>query len=178
MKGLAGSHLPGQANEETGMTKYHLARKDKEISGEKSIGELLVSCRLAFVSMCRENEPYIVTMNYGYDPERNALYFHCANRGQKLDFINENPAVCAFILRDHGYVDGKCEHRYQSLVIRGKMSVVEELKEKKHGIDVLMDHQESDSDPVRKRNFKVDTDYDIFSILRIDIEEITGKESL
>jgi nitroimidazol reductase NimA-like FMN-containing flavoprotein (pyridoxamine 5'-phosphate oxidase superfamily) len=165
--------------ERTGLKKkYHLTRKDREITDKNRIEEILKGCRLAFVSICRSDEPYIVTMNYGYDPDRGALYFHCALRGHKLEIIRENPAACVFIFRDNGYVDGKCEHKYQSLVLRGDIGLVNTLDEKKHGIDILMDCQESDSDLVRKRNFRDDTDYDIFNMLRFDIEDITAKESL
>ena len=158
--------------------KYHLTRKDREITDKKIVDDLLKGCRLAFISICTAGEPYIVTMNYGYDPDRSALYFHCALKGHKLEIIRDNPSACVFIFRDNGYVDGKCEHKYQSLVIRGDIGIVNTLEEKKYGIDILMDHQESDSDPVRKRNFKEDTDYDIFNMLRFDIKDITAKECL
>ncbi|MBN2070579.1 MAG: pyridoxamine 5'-phosphate oxidase family protein [Candidatus Krumholzibacteriota bacterium] len=158
--------------------KYHLKRTDREIKDKDTIEQLLAGCRLAFISVCKVGEPYIVTMNYGYDSDRRALYFHCALKGHKLDIIRENSSACAFIFRDHGYVDGKCEHKYQSLIVRGDISIVESFDEKKHGIDILMDHQESDPEPVRKRNFKKETDYDIFNMLRLDIEDITAKESL
>lgn len=165
--------------ERTGLKKkYHLTRKDKEITDRNKIEELLRGCRLAFISICSAGEPYIVTMNYGYDPDHRALYFHCALKGHKLEIIRENPAACVFIFHDNGYVDGKCEHKYQSLVIRGNLAIVDTFEEKKYGIDILMDHQESDSEDVRKRNFKEDTDYDIFNMIRFDIEDITGKENL
>jgi nitroimidazol reductase NimA-like FMN-containing flavoprotein (pyridoxamine 5'-phosphate oxidase superfamily) len=155
-----------------------MIRQDRAITSETEIRELLAGGRLASVAMCRKDEPYIVTMNYGYDPDQHVIYFHCALKGLKLDYIGDNPAVCATVIHDRGYVEGKCEHKYQSLVIRGSMRIVDEFEDKKHGIEVLMEHQESDADPVRKRNFKKDTDYDKFLILRLDIEEIDGKQSL
>lgn len=160
------------------LSKYHLTRVDREIGEESELEDLLTSGRLAAVALCMENEPYVVTMNYGYDPEGQALYFHCANKGHKLEFIRANDRACATIVSDLGYVDGKCEHKYRSLVIRGRICEVVELDEKKHGIETLMIHQESDPDPVRSRNFKSDSDYDGFSILKIEIEDIKGKQSL
>lgn len=160
------------------MSGYHMTRKDREINDDAVVEELLAGCRLAHVSMCMGDDPYIVTMNYGYDRGGRALYFHCASKGQKLDFIEANPRVCAQIISDLGYVDGACEHKYRSLVIRGPMRRVEGLEEKKHGIDVLIEHQESDGGPVRERNLREDADYAKFEILRIDIEKVWGKESL
>ncbi|MBU8922918.1 MAG: pyridoxamine 5'-phosphate oxidase family protein [Bacteroidales bacterium] len=160
------------------MTKYHMVRQDKAITSESEIRKLLAAGRLASVAMCRKDEPYIITMNYGYDPDRHVLYFHCGFKGQKLEFIAANPAVCATVIYDLGYVDGKCEHKYQSLLIRGSMKIIDDFEEKKHGIEVLMEHQESDADPVRKRNFTTDADYNKFLILKLDIMGITGKQSL
>ena len=160
------------------MAGYHLRRKDREISDEGAISGILASCRLATIGMCRGSEPYIVTMNYGYDAGRRALYFHCAGEGLKLDFLGENPSVCATVVDDKGYEHGKCEHKYRSLVVRGRMSEVKSLEEKKHGIDVLIDHQEKDPDPVKERNLTDDSAYEKFSILRLDIDGITGKQSL
>ena len=90
------------------MTRYHMVRQDKAITSEEEIGKLFEGGRLASVAMCRKDEPYIVTMNYGYDSGQHALYFHCALKGQKLGFIAGNPAVCATVIHDRGYVDGKC----------------------------------------------------------------------
>ncbi len=160
------------------MGDYHMKRKDREISDEGEMAGILSGCRLATIAMSLDGEPYIVTMNYGYDAGRRAMYFHCARKGLKLDFIAGNPSVCAAVVRDNGYVHGKCEHKYQSLIIRGRMSEVDGLDEKKHGIDVLIVHQEKDPDPVRERNLRNDSDYEGFSILRLDIDGITGKQSL
>ncbi len=99
-------------------------------------------------------------------------------KGHKLELIKANPAACALIFEDDGYVDGKCEHKYRSLVVRGDIVVADTLDEKKHGIDILIRHQESDPRTVRSRNLTNDADYDIFNILRLDIDDITAKESV
>lgn len=52
------------------------------------------------ISMCREDEPYIVTLSYGYDIENNTLFFHCSPIGLKIDFIKSNPMVCGTIIEN------------------------------------------------------------------------------
>ncbi|MBN1164442.1 MAG: pyridoxamine 5'-phosphate oxidase family protein [Candidatus Krumholzibacteriota bacterium] len=159
------------------MARYHLTRKDREICDPEIIDAILGGGRLAQVALCRGEEPYIVTMNYGYDPRRGALYFHCAKQGQKLDFMRENPRVCATIVRDLGYVEGRCEHKFQSLVLRGRLRTVETLEGKKHGLDILLNHQEKTPGRVRRRHLREDSVYSTLEMLRLDIEEITGKEA-
>jgi len=70
---------------------------------------------------------------------------------------------------------GECAHGYRSVVIRGSMAIVEELEEKKHGMEVMLGHLEVDPEVVRKRSLPDDGAYAKAAILRLDILEMTGK---
>lgn len=159
------------------MAKYHMNRKDKEITEQNALSEILKRGKFISIAMCRDNEPYLVTLNYGYDGERKALYFHCALEGLKLDFIRANPHVCAQVIEDRGYKTGECDHAYRSIVFWGTMHTVEDLQEKKRAIDVLLNHLEDDPDRVREKSLKTDDVYREVGILRLDIDEMTGKEA-
>ena len=56
--------------------------------------------------------------------------------------------------------------------------IVEELEEKKHGLKVLLEHQEKEPEPIRKRTLPDDGSYGKLGVLKIDIENITGKQGL
>jgi uncharacterized protein len=58
------------------MERYHMRRKDRQITDKDELSEILTQGKYAIISMCRDNEPYIVTLSYGYDKAKNALYFH------------------------------------------------------------------------------------------------------
>lgn len=160
------------------MPKYHLKRKDKELTDAFEINAILKNGRYTTLSMCRNDEPYIVTMNYGYDETRRSLYFHCALEGLKLEFIESNPDVCGTIIDDLGYVKGECDHHYKSLVFRGKISVVDDAGEKRHGLNVLIEHHEEHPDEAKAKLIKDDKTCDKCNILRLDIEEITAKQAI
>jgi nitroimidazol reductase NimA-like FMN-containing flavoprotein (pyridoxamine 5'-phosphate oxidase superfamily) len=88
--------------------KYHLInRPDREITDEEEILRILKNGKYATLSLCKNNEPYIVTLSYGYEEQSNSLYFHCAKKGLKLVFIKNNPRVCATIIEDGGYFHPK-----------------------------------------------------------------------
>lgn len=158
------------------MEKYHLHnRPDRELKSETDINAILKNGKFAVISMCRENEPYIVTLSYGYDSERRALYFHCAQQGLKLDFIAANNKVCATVIEDGGYIKGECEHEFRSVVFWGNMQVVKELEEKKHGMNILLQHLEGQDSVIRQKMLKAEGSYSKMEILRLDIEEIHGK---
>lgn len=159
------------------MSEYHPRRKDKEITDEEELKGLLREGNFATLAFARGDEPYLVAMNYGYDEEGGALYFHCAKQGHKLDFLRANPAVCAQVLEDRGYLHEECDHAYSSLILRGKLREVVDLPGKKHGLEVLLHHLESNPDPIRARNIKNDASYDTVIILRLDIESMSGKKA-
>lgn len=160
------------------MSRYHIKRKDKLLTDQDEIQDILKRGRYTTIALCRNDEPYIVTMNYGYDEITNALYFHCALEGHKLDFIAANPNACATIIEDLGYGYGDCEHYYRSLIIRGEIFIIENLEEKKRALQVLIEHHEEKPDEARARFLKDDKSYDRCHTLRLDIEEITAKQGL
>jgi len=157
------------------MVRYHMHKKEREITDPAVRDEILQNGKYAVISLCRDNEPYIVTLSYGFDARKKALYFHTAQRGQKLDFIRANPKACAAVIEDRGYIMGECAHGYRSVVIYGKMSLVAGLEEKKHGMEVMLRHLEENPDIVKKRSLQDDEAYGRAAILRLDIESMTGK---
>jgi len=156
------------------MAGYHLRRGEKEIAVRGELLEILERGRFAAVALCRDEEPYVVTMSYGYDSSSDALYFHCAAEGKKIDFIRSNPRACATVVEDLGYRHGRCDHAYGSVVALGRVSILEDAGERERGIEILLDHQEKDPAPVRERNLEGGLSGDVV-ILRFDIESMTGK---
>jgi nitroimidazol reductase NimA-like FMN-containing flavoprotein (pyridoxamine 5'-phosphate oxidase superfamily) len=152
-------------------------KKEREITDREQLLEILKKGKYTVISMCRENEPYVVTLSYGYDEKQNSLFFHCSPQGLKLDFIRQNPNVCGTVIEDLGYKMGDCSHAYRSVVFWGKMYQIDDLTEKKHAIDVLLEHLEDEPDIVREKSLKSDEDYKDVGILRLDITEMTGKKS-
>jgi len=158
------------------MAKYHMFKKEKEIFDVDVMYDVLKKGQYATIALAEKNEPYIVTMNYGYDEDKKALYFHSGLKGLKLEILSQNPRVCTTVMEDHGYKMDECSHAYRSVVFLGTLSVVQELEEKKYGMEVLFRHLETNPDPIRERNFKTERDYSKVNILRLNIEEITGKQ--
>lgn len=160
------------------MAKYHMHKKEREIKDKNELFEILKQGKYAVISMCRNNEPYITTLSYGYDKDKNSLYFHTAAKGLKIDFIKQNPSVCATVIDDNGYVMNECDHKFRSVVFWGEMCVVEDIEEKKHGIEILLYHLEDDPRELKGKFLKSDEDLKKTTILRLDISEFTGKSNI
>jgi nitroimidazol reductase NimA-like FMN-containing flavoprotein (pyridoxamine 5'-phosphate oxidase superfamily) len=158
------------------MQNYHLInRPNRELTSEADIQEILKKGKFVVISMCRDNEPYIVTLSYGFSPENNTMYFHCAKQGMKLELIAFNPSVCATVIEDGGYVSDQCEHNYKTAVFRGTMSIVTDLDEKRYGMSVLVNHLESAPEAISRLLLKSDEAFSRMDVLKLEIKQITAK---
>lgn len=158
------------------MTQYHLQnRPNREITSTEEITAILKNGKFAVISMCRYNEPYIVTLSYGYDQEANALYFHTSKVGLKLEFLSKNPLVCATVIEDGGYVKDVCEHVFRTAVFWGNMEVVNDMEEKKHGMSILLNHLEEKESVIKGYILKSEGSYSKMEVLKLTITQIHGK---
>ena len=156
--------------------KYHIRRSEREITDSKEFSAILSKCKYAVIALCTNNQPYIVTLSYGYDETENALYFHCAKEGQKIDFIKTNPNACATIIEDDGFDANSCDHSYRSLVIRGAIEFVDKRGEIDHAIQLMILQLEKNEPEKFMEKLKVgNKSYDNLQILRMNIDHITGK---
>jgi uncharacterized protein len=157
------------------MTRYHLHKAEREIKEQSEIASILLDGKYATLAFARQGEPYLVTLNYGYAPEQQVLYFHSAIEGLKLEFIRENSLVCGTVVVDKGYCQGKCTHAYRSVVFWGRIELMEGAAEKAEGLGVMIDHLEDDPVPVRQRFLSHPERLTHVAVLKLTIEEITGK---
>ena len=82
------------------MDTYHPRRRRNEIIDDEQKRTLVRRGNHITIAMSKDDTPYIVTMSYGWDEAGNCLYFHCANKGDKLDYVLANPRVCATIIKE------------------------------------------------------------------------------
>jgi len=155
---------------------YHVRRTDRKIDEPNDLKQIIKKCKYATIAMCKNNEPYLVTLSYGYDELNNSLYFHGLNEGQKIDFLKFNPSVCMTIIDDKGYIENECGHSYRSIVIRGKIEFINDETKRIYGIKILINHFEKNPDLMMKKVNEQSTTWVKTQILKLNIDEIVGKE--
>ncbi len=158
------------------MTTYHQRRPEKAIADESEIIGIIDGQQLMTLAMCKDNEPYLVTVNYGFEAARRCFYFHCARRGKKLDYLAANPVVWGQVVADDGYLDGQCDHAFRSVHFRGHVVILESEADRRHAIDVMIDHLESSPAEVKAR-FSKPGALDRALLVRVDVESWTGKRN-
>ncbi len=158
------------------MSSYHLRRAEKAITDEAELFAIIRGQQYVTLALCRENEPYLVTLNYGFDAEARCLYFHCATEGKKMDFLRANPVVWGQILEDNGYLPGQCTHAFRCVEFRGSVAFLETNTEKRLALTVMIEQLEPDPEPVKARTLTEQRVAGV-TIGRIQIETLTGKQN-
>jgi nitroimidazol reductase NimA-like FMN-containing flavoprotein (pyridoxamine 5'-phosphate oxidase superfamily) len=92
-----------------------------------------------------------------------------------LEILQQNPNVCVEFDIDHEVVQDnkpcKWSMKYRSVIGFGKGSLVDDLKEKRKGLDAIMKHYSG-------RLFEyVKPAIESIVIIKVEIESMTGKKS-
>ncbi|MPQ47520.1 pyridoxamine 5'-phosphate oxidase family protein [Marinifilum sp. N1E240] len=150
-----------------------MRRKEREITDQKLLEEILIKSTVCRIAINDNEYPYIVALNYGYS--NNALYIHCAKAGKKIDLLKANNKVSFQI--EYGSEIIKHEEsckwttKYRSVVGVGEIEILTEFSDKIHGLNILMEH-----------SGKLNNEYnskavDHILILKLNIKQLTGKQA-
>ncbi len=157
------------------MGDYHMRREEKQITQQDELMDIIDDNKVFSLAMCRDNDPYLVSMNYGYDITKNCFYFHSAEEGKKIDYLENNPKIWGEIREDHGYLIGECDHAYRTLHFEGEVEFIDDIEKKKRALNVMINHIEPDPEPIKKR-FIEKGDLDEVKIGKVNIKNMWGKK--
>jgi hypothetical protein len=152
--------------------KFHIRRKDKEITDSGEIEEVIKKATVCRLGLVDRDEAYIVPVNFGY--ERNAIYFHSALEGRKVELIKRNNRVCFEIDTDVAIEKtdkSNCSVKYRSVIGRGRAYILESNEEKLRGLKVIMRQCTGGEYSFSEERL------DSVLVVEIRIEKITGKQS-
>jgi nitroimidazol reductase NimA-like FMN-containing flavoprotein (pyridoxamine 5'-phosphate oxidase superfamily) len=126
----------------------------------------------------KDGRPMVKPLNFVYHDGK--IYFHTAREGEKIDDIKRDGRVCfevdlpiAFV---RGQPDNPCgaEYLYRSVIAQGRASLVENREERLAALSALMKKYQ----PEGGYGEFVPEKLALTGVVRIDIEEMTGKEDL
>lgn len=151
----------------------------KEMQDRAAMDGLLERCHVGRIgTICREGHPMVKPLNYVYLDGR--IYFHSARSGEKIEDISRDGRVCFEIDVPIGYVPGTPEnpcaaaYRYQSVIVTGQASVVEDEAERVRALNGLMEKYQ----PQGGYGPFIPGKLALTAVVRIDIRQMTGKEDL
>jgi nitroimidazol reductase NimA-like FMN-containing flavoprotein (pyridoxamine 5'-phosphate oxidase superfamily) len=153
---------------------YHVRRKDREITDADAMRRILKSAKSITIALCMNDEPYLVSLSHGYDDEHNCIYFHCAPEGKKIEYMKANSRVWGQAVVDY-LVGGECEYSYTCVHFKGKVTLVDDVAEKRRGLECLI--RQLSANPEAKIAKLKPEKIAKTMIGRIDIEYMTGKKT-
>jgi len=153
-----------------------IRRKEKEIKDKKELIWIVQEAKYITLAMCSDNQPYLVTLNHGYDRDKNCIYFHCSQEGKKIDILTDNNRIWGQALLDKGYVQGMCDHLYATTQFKGRVAFVTDYEEKKHALTIMVKALEEEPEKVIRKQLTNDSVLNV-GIGRIDIEAMSGKKA-
>ncbi|MBI3601029.1 MAG: pyridoxamine 5'-phosphate oxidase family protein [Nitrospinae bacterium] len=168
-----------------------MRRKEKEIKDKTVIVDVLNTCYIGRLgTIGKDGYPMVKPLNFAYNPPIPPLvkggeggfgkiYFHTAKEGEKIEDIKRDNRVCFEVDLPIAYIKAKnnpcqADYLYRSVIIKGRAKIVEDREEKLLALNCLMEkHQPGGGygDYTEDKLTKV-------GIVRIDIEEMRGKEDL
>lgn len=117
--------------------------------------------------------PYTVPINYTYF--NNAIYFHCALSGHKIDAIEACGKVSFCVIDKDDVVPDRYTSYYRSVVAFGRAHIVEDDEEKLASLRNLGDRYNPGEDAAL--DAAVAKGFAHLHMVRIDIEHLSGKQA-
>lgn len=151
-----------------------MKRAEKEVKELAAIEAIIDKADVCRLAMSLDNKPYVVPMNFGY--KDNCLYFHCANKGHKLEILKQNPDVCFEMDVNHKLVTGDIACKYtmtfESVIGFGKAFIITDNDEKKICLDIVMGQYAKD------KSFEyTEKALNAVTVIKLEIASMTGKSS-
>lgn len=147
-----------------------MRKKQRQITEEESI-EILNNGEYGILATIGENGyTYATPLSYVYYNE--AVYFHCAVEGSKLDNIKYNEKVSFCVVGKTKVLQEKFSTEYESAIVFGRAIIIE--KEEKIG--ALTAIIEKYSPDFKKEGLEyIERAAGATCVVKIEIDRITGK---
>ena len=105
-----------------------ITRKKQCLSKDRVVEILKTEKRGVLSVIGDDGYPYGVPINFWYDEDNGKIYFHSGRAGHKVDAMARNEKV-SFCVYDRGYQkDGEWALNISSVVVFGRMSIVEDFE--------------------------------------------------
>ena len=160
-----------------------MRRNQSEVTDPVKIEAVLSASNIGrMATFGADGYPYITPVNFVFYEE--AIFFHCAPKGEKLDNLAANPMVCFEVDIPLAYMDSgftnatgcNVHQLYHCVIIRGKAAMVDDVDLKTRSLNALMAKHE----PGWDLN-SITPDLPLFKaceVVRIEIDNISAKSDL
>jgi len=151
-----------------------MRRCDRAMTNEDALKQLEEGHLGVLSTADAKGIPYGVPLNYCFVREENAIFFHCAIKGRKIDDIRANQYVSFAVVGKNRIIQEKLTTYYESVIVSGRAAFVEDDDEKALRFDQLCGHLTPDAEWRQDGSCRF---LNAVAIIRIDIDSISGKRN-
>ena len=149
-------------------------RRLQQLLDEQATKEILNNATNGVLSLVdTDGEPYGVPISYAYDGS-GCIYFHSAVKGHKIECI-EADSRCSFcVVAQDLIMPDEFTTYFRSVIVKGTIHAVIARDEMMKGLLLLCKKYSPDINP----NAEISKCINHVSVLRLDIDSMTGKEAI
>lgn len=151
-----------------------MRRKNQKLSPEDCDAILRSATSGVLAVSGDDGYPYAVPVSFVWDNSK--IYFHCANTGHKLDGIGRNEKVSFCVIGSDRVIPEEYTTYFQSVILFGRAEVVTVPAEKRAALAKLAEKYSPGLEEGRNR--EVEAQWERVCIVKINVEHLTGKESI
>lgn len=149
-------------------------RRFKQLLDEQAAKEILDNATNGVLSLVDSNgEPYGVPISYVFDGDK-YIYFHSAVKGYKIECIEADDRCSFCVVSQDLVVPEEFTTYFRSVIVKGKIHTVIAHDEMMKGLLLLCGKYSPGIDP----DIEISKCIDHVSVLRLEIDSITGKEAI
>lgn len=148
-------------------------RRQKRLLEEEDARELLKTGEYGILSMiATDGGGYGIPISYAWDGNEH-IYFHCAPKGQKLEYLKANDKVSFCVVGKTQVLAAQFTTIYESVLVFGTIKQDISAEERMHALLLLLDKY-STEEKVMGIQY-AEKMFPHTHILRLDIELVSGK---
>lgn len=161
-------------------SRTEMRRKERAVTDDAWMQALLQRAAVGVMATSYDDQPYITSNLFVYDPGAHCLYLHTAKAGRFLANIEHNPRI-AFTVMEMGRLlpaDTSLEFsvEYASVVIFGTVQIVTDPDDATRALQLLLDKSAPHLLPGVDYRPPVESELKRTAVFRVTIEEWSGKQ--
>lgn len=168
------------SKEYAALPRAQVRRSDRAVEDDEWIRATLHTAAYGHLATVHEGQPFINSNLFVYDEAKHTIYMHTARRGRTRANVEQEQKVC-FTVSEMGRLlpadvalDFSVE--YQSVVVFGRASIVEEEAEATDGLQQLLNKYFPHLEPGRDYRPPVPEELKRTTVYRIAIDDWSGKK--
>jgi len=157
-------------------------RKDRAVSDEIWIEQLLASSPFGVLATVRDGQPHVNMNIFVYDSASKSLYFHTAKAGQTRENVELNGRV-SFCVSEMGRLLPAIHAlefsvEYAGVVVFGVASIISDAAEARHALQLLLDKYAPHLKSGQHYRAITDEELERTTAYRVQIEKWSGKKKI